>query len=324
MNAAFNSSAPFILHHYDGSPFSEKLRLILGFKKMAWQSVKVPVILPKPDVVALTGGYRKTPIAQVGADIYCDTALIARLIEARAPQPTLFPTTAPLAALLAQWADSTMFWTVIPYTMQPAGLAEMFKGLPPEVLKAFAADRAPFTKGIKRQTVADATVNLSQQLDSFEAQLADGRPWLLSDQAGDRAGDQASIADFSVAHCLWYVRRGGPAVSAITAQRVKVNAWLDRVLALGHGKPEPISSAQAVEMAAQAKGHAPTSVQAGMGFELGQTVTVTPTDYGMDSVAGSLVGLSADEVVLARSDERAGRVHVHFARHGFQIKGESA
>jgi glutathione S-transferase len=315
MNATSDSNAAFILHHYDGSPFSEKLRLILGFKQMAWQSVKVPVILPKPDVVALTGGYRKTPIAQIGADIYCDTALIARLIEARAPSPTLFPAAAPLAALVAQWADSTMFWTVIPYTMQPAGLAEMFKGVPPEVLKAFAADRAPFTTGIKRQTVADARVNLGQQLDSFEAQLADGRPWLM--------GDTASIADFSVAHCLWYVRRGGSAVANITAQRVKVNAWLDRVQALGHGQPQAITSQQAIDSAAQAKAHAPTSVQAGLGFELGQAVTVTPTDYGMDSVAGSLVGLSADEVVLARSDERAGKVHVHFPRHGFQIKGES-
>jgi glutathione S-transferase len=320
-----NTSTNFILHHYDGSPFSEKLRLILGFKQMAWQSVKVPVILPKPDVVALTGGYRKTPIAQVGADIYCDTALIARLIEARAPPPlpSLFPAAAPLAALVAQWADSTMFWTVIPYTMQPAGLAEMFKGVPPEVLKAFAADRAPFTTGIKRMTVTDATVNLSQQLDSFEAQLADGRTWLMS----NKAGDQPSIADFSVAHCLWYVRRGGPAVAAITAQRVKLNAWLDRVLALGHGKPEPLSSAQAIEIAAQAKGHAPTSVQACLGFELGQAVTVTPTDYGMDSVAGHLVGLSSDEVVVARTHERAGlapvQLHVHFPRHGFQIKGAS-
>ena len=67
-----------ILHHYTTSPFSEKIRLILGFKQLAWKSVLIPSIMPKPDVVALTGGYRKTPFLQVGADIYCDTALIAR------------------------------------------------------------------------------------------------------------------------------------------------------------------------------------------------------------------------------------------------------
>ena len=61
---------------------------------------------------------------------------------------------------------------------------------------------------------------------------------------------------------------------------------------------------------------------AGAGFEPGQAVTVTATDYGMDPVAGGLVGLSDVEVVLRRSDERAGTVHVHFPRAGFQIKQE--
>ena len=154
----------FVLHHYDGSPFSEKLRLILGFKGLAWATVKVPVIMPKPDVTALTGGYRKTPIAQVGADVYCDTALIARVIDRLAPTPPLYPAGAPLAPLLAQWADSTLFWTVIPYTMQPAGLSAIFAGVAPEVVKAFAADRAPFTAGLRRQTPADAAANLARHL----------------------------------------------------------------------------------------------------------------------------------------------------------------
>ena len=66
--------------------------------------------------------------------------------------PTLYPASAPLAPLLAQWADSALFWTVIPYAMQPAGAAAIFAGVPPEGLKAFAADRAPFSAGIVRRT----------------------------------------------------------------------------------------------------------------------------------------------------------------------------
>ena len=58
--------ADLILHHYATSPFSEKLRLIMGYKKLAWKSVIIPQILPKPDLVALTGGYRKTPVLQIG------------------------------------------------------------------------------------------------------------------------------------------------------------------------------------------------------------------------------------------------------------------
>ena len=44
------------------------------------------------------------------------------------------------------------------------------------------------------------------------------------------------------------------------------------------------------------------------------------TDYGADPVGGLLAGLSREEVVVRRNDERAGAVHVHFPRIGFQIK----
>ena len=104
-----------VLHHYPVSPFAEKARLMLGFKRLAWKSVQIPLIMPKPDVVALTGGYRRTPILQVGADVYCDTALIARVLEELAPAPSFFPqgdTYAVQAA--AQFADTTLFWNTVP------------------------------------------------------------------------------------------------------------------------------------------------------------------------------------------------------------------
>ena len=80
-----------ILHHFEASPFSEKIRVIFGFKRIAWQSVLIPRIMPKPDLVPLTGGYRRTPVMQIGADIFCDTQIITREIERRFPEPTLFP-----------------------------------------------------------------------------------------------------------------------------------------------------------------------------------------------------------------------------------------
>ena len=82
-----------ILHHYARSPFSEKVRLVLGMKRLHWKSVDVPVMMPKPDVVALTGGYRRTPFMQIGADIYCDTALMCRVIDRLQPEPALQPAT---------------------------------------------------------------------------------------------------------------------------------------------------------------------------------------------------------------------------------------
>ena len=35
-----------VLHHYAMSPFSEKVRLVLGMKRLRWRSVTVPVVMP--------------------------------------------------------------------------------------------------------------------------------------------------------------------------------------------------------------------------------------------------------------------------------------
>ena len=302
-----------IFHHYPNSPFSEKIRLIFGLKHLAWRSVLIPVILPKPDVVALTGGYRKTPVLQIGADIYCDSALIARVLDQIQPLPGLYPATAPLAVPLAQWADSTLFWAAVAWVLQPAGAAALFDNPTPEAMKAFAADRAGMSGGARRMTLTDATVQLKTHLAALDAQLEQGGPFLL--------GAAPTIADFAVAHTLWFIRRAPP-VAHILAPHAALGAWLDRQLAIGHGNSARMGGADAVAVAAAAVGHAPVSDEPGLGFAAGQAVTVAAIDTGPDPVAGSLVGLSADSVVIRRTDARAGTVQVHFPRFGFQIKKE--
>ena len=302
-----------ILHHYPMSPFAEKVRLMLGYKQLAWRSVLIPPVMPKPDVVALSGGYRKTPILQIGADVYCDTALIARVLEARQPSPTLYPAAAPLAVPLAQWADGTLFWAAVSWAMQPAGAAAILGTQPPEVLKAFAADRAAMRANAPRLALGDATAQLKQHLSAIAAQLQQGGPWLF--------GDAPCIADFAVGHCLWFIRLAKP-VAHLLDDYPPIGPWLDRLFAIGHHSAAEMSSADALGVAASAGTHAPTIVEPGLGFEAGQAVTVAATDYGVDPVTGTLVGLSLNESVLSRSDARAGTVHVHFPRFGFQLRAD--
>jgi len=303
-----------ILHHYGNSPFSEKIRLILGFKKLPWRSVQIPAIMPKPDVLALTGGYRKTPFMQIGADIYCDSALMARVIDRLQPEPALYPTHQPLAVPLAQWADFTLFWSAVTWAMQPAGAAVMLGSAQPEVLKAFAADRAAFTAGMRRNSLADATVQLKAHLAALDTQLRQGGPYLF--------GAQAGIADFSVYHSIWFIRRATPVAGLLDAYPALLS-WADRLASCGHHTHQDLSSADAVALAAASGAHAPCAVASGMGFEAGQAVVVQAADYGTDPVTGTLVGLDEHEVVVQRHDERAGTVHVHFPRFGFQIKKEA-
>ncbi len=306
--------ADLILHHYPGSPFSEKVRLILGFKGMAWRSVIVPVVLPKPDVLALTGGYRRTPFMQIGADIYCDSALMCRLIDGLQPEPPLYPPgTSGLADIVAQWADSSLFWAAVPYTMQPAGIVHVLKGATPEMLKAFGADRAAMNPNLRRPTLADGAAVVQTYFARLENLLGDGRPFLL--------GALPCIADFSAAQSVWFMRLAPPVATVLDAFP-RLAGWYQRVAAFGPGTFSKMSSAEAIGVAAEGQ-HAPLSFTPEVGLAHGDAVSVTPTDYAHDAVAGTLIGLSADEVVVARNDERAGTLHVHFPRIAFQIKPQT-
>ena len=301
-----------ILHHYPGSPFSEKVRLILGYKGLGWHSVIVPVILPKPDVMALTGGYRRTPFLQIGADIYCDTASMCRVIDDLQPDPPLYPAAhAGLAEIVAQWADTAFFWTAVPFTLQPAGVGHVLKGATPEMLKAFGADRAAMNPNLRRATVADGGAALHTYLKRLESMLGDGRPFLL--------GALPTIADFATVQSIWFLKLAPPVSEEALAAFPKLGVWYGRVTAFGHGTLEKMTSAEAIARAAAAT-PVPLAFSAEPGLEQDLPVTVTPTDYAHDPVEGRLVGLSRREVVVARTDERAGTVHVHFPRIGFQIK----
>ena len=301
-----------ILHHYPSSPFSEKIRLIFGHKKLAWRSVIIPMIMPKDDVVALTGGYRKTPILQIGADIYCDTALIADVLEALHPAPTLYPEeNGAEARIVAQWADSTLFWAMIPHVMQPQGLRELFGTAPPEHIQAFAADRKAFRGSAPRMMPAEATGALGVYLGRLEAMLADGRPYLL--------GPVPTIADFSAYHSLWFIRRA-PSLATILEDRPHLHKWMEHVKGIGHGSSTEMSSAEAIERAnaaIPAVTSAPFADTHGIGP--GERVTIAATDYGTDPVTGELVMSTPTEIALTRSDPRAGDVVVHFPRIGFQL-----
>lgn len=305
-----------ILHHYDASPFAEKARLMLGFKQLSWRSVDIPRIMPKPDLVALTGGYRKTPVLQVGADIYCDTALIARRLDAEKATPALFPEGQEfVAASFAQWVDSQIFQHAVSLVFQPESVAVRFGKLPPEAVKAFVADRAGLFSGgsATRVPVEVAKHNWPSLMGRVEQQLAR--------EAGDFLFGEPSIADFSLAHCLWFLK-GTPVTAPLVDAYPNVSAWLGRVLGFGHGASSAMSAEDAIAIAREATPAALPDepfVEPNV-LTVGQRVQIAATDYGVDPVEGELVFAGAEELILRREDDRAGTVHVHFPRLGFAIK----
>lgn len=305
-----------ILHHYDASPFAEKARLMLGFKQLSWRSVDIPRVMPKPDLTALTGGYRKTPVLQVGADIYCDTALIARRLEAEKTTPALFPEGQEFTvASFALWADAVVFQHAVALVFQPASIAVRMGKLPPAAQQAFAADRAALFSGgtASRLPLEQAKLQWPALMARLEQQL--------SREEGDFLFGEPSVADFALAHSLWFLK-----ATHVTAPLVDdypaVAAWLGRVLGFGHGASSALSAEEAIAIAREATPAAlpEGDVSASLGLALGQSVKVAATDYGVDPVAGELAGVTDESIILRREDERAGTVHVHFPRFGFRIE----
>ncbi|KPW54061.1 Glutathione S-transferase [Pseudomonas caricapapayae] len=304
-----------ILHHYPTSLFAEKARLMLGFKGLTWRSVTVPSIMPKPDLTALTGGYRKTPVLQIGADIYCDTALMARRLEREKPAPAFYPQGQEFAvAGLAAWADSVLFLHAVSLVFQPESLAVRFAKVPPEAAKAFVADRSMLFNGgtASRPPVEQVKHQWPTLMSRLELQLSHG---------GDFLFGVPSIADFSVAHTLWFLKQT-PVTAPFVDDYPSVSAWLGRVLGFGHGTSSDLSSADAIEVARNAA-PAPLPDETFVdpnGFKAGDKVAVSAVDYGVEAVEGELVFTGREELILRREDERAGVLHVHFPRMGYRIE----
>ncbi|GAC1632333.1 MAG: glutathione S-transferase family protein [Nevskia sp.] len=307
-----------ILHHYPLSPYSEKLRAVLGFKKLAWKSVITPVMLPKPDLLPLTGGYRKAPVMQIGRDIYCDSALMLRVIDRLAPNPPLAP--GPLRASCAAFAqiEQTLFFAAVSTMFQPAGLKALIERLGADGMQQFAKDRtALFTGGSAVRPGPDyGKVHFLPLMNALDLQLQSA-PFLL--------GAEPTLADFCMFHPVWFIR-GNPGVAGTLAPFKALLAWFERIRTLGHGRSSEISGAEAIAIARAASGGQPFDgpVLEPDGLKLGMRVQVSATDYGTDPVVGTLVHASAFELAVKRSDAQAGEVVVHFPRAGFGIAPAAA
>ena len=301
----------FILHHYPASPFSEKVRVAFGLKQLGWKSVEVPNVLPKPDLMPLTGGYRKTPVLQIGADIYCDTQIMMMEIEKRSPEKPLLPVGQEgEARAIAMWIDRNIFWAAVGVVMGAIG---------DKLPEAFVRDRSDFSgrsfDPARLKAAAPAAREQTYAHLAFaEEMLRDGRPFLL--------GAAPSLADCALYNPVWFlqVRMGQGDQPSPLDRLPKIVEWSRRMKALGSGKPTPMTGAEALDVA---KAATPLATKVDdkdpSGLKAGQKIGVTPDDTGKVPVTGELVGLSSDRVSIKRTDERVGDVVVHFPRAGFVL-----
>ena len=303
-----------ILHHYPQSPVTEKVRVGLGIKKLAWRSVEIPRIPPKPELMPLTGGYRRTPVMQIGADIYCDSQCILREIDRRHPEPTYYPGGGyGLPWALNEWASGELFNQTVAIVLGAA-----VDELPPD----FAADRGRLYFGPDydlNRVALDLPHIIAQvrgQLGWLDQRLSHGRDFIL--------GDIPGLPDAAGYHLVWFLRGRWEGANEFLEQFPALEAWEQRVAAIGHGDISDMDAGEALEIARDAESATPEQGddQDPQGLAPGQDITVTPLGDGGDpSVSGTLRYVDRETVAIMRHDKRVGDVCVHFPRVGYRIAG---
>jgi len=295
-----------ILHHYDTSPFSEKVRVMLGVKGLSWRSVIQPVIMPKPELIPLTGGYRRIPVMQVGADVYCDTQVILAEIEARHRKPDVIRG-ADWAVNL--WADRLFF---------QATVAVVFGEIGDAVPAEFIADREKLSgRPFDMAAMKVAAGPMKAQWRAHAAWIERGLG--STDFLG---GSTPSLSDIAAYMNVWWLGRAAPSSAASLLQGLtKTLGWRERMRALGHGRRSEMTGAEALQAATAASPGkpAPSDPADPSGLKPGDAVLVRADDYGRDPVEGRLVTVNAERITIARECGELDVVNVHFPRVGYLL-----
>ena len=302
------NSNDLILHAYDASPFTQKTLRMLGLKGCNYYSVETPMILPKPDLVCVTGGYRGTPVLQIGSNVYIDNQRIATELESRFPEPSLFARhNEGLYLSMVNWSD----------TFFRAGLHMVIALQSQQWPEEFLADRkALFSKLDFEQISADvnyAKAQLRANAALINMQLADGRMFI--------GGDAPSLADIHAFAIPWFTRAAMPEVNTLLADLEHLPAWEQRVADIGEGTRKPIDAEQAHTVARESVAVYENRIDAiePGNFQVGQQVTVRPDDAERGAVSGQLQILCSDEIVITHKNEKVGEVAVHFPRLGHRV-----
>ena len=185
----------------------------------------------------------------------------------------------------------------------------------------FLADRGPLYFGPDfdidglTAAMAGALVQLRAQFGWMDAQLADGRDFML--------GARPGVPDAQCYYLVWFLRGRYSGGEALLAGFPHLLAWEQRMAAIGHGRPVEVSPGDALDIAREAMPATSERADPGdpQGLTPGAAVAVAPEGVeGVPAVEGRIVALAPDEIAILRTDDRVGEVAVHFPRVGYRVE----
>ena len=301
-----------ILHHYWPSPFAHKIRLALGLVDTSWKSVEIPRVPPKPLLMPLTAGYRRTPVLQNGADIYCDTQNIVRAISELTATSSLLPTRQRGQIMaFTDWVDGAVFNLAARVILTSA-----LDTAPPEFIQDrgglyFGPNWTP--EGLKAQ-LPGVIRQLAAHLDSINQGLPDTGGYLT---------ESLSYADVSIAYVAWFIRGRWDVGPEFLSQFPSIERIERNVHEQSTDRHEELSAESALMTALQAESIAPRGVEAqiGSGLNEGMQVLIRPQAETSDPpIIGRLRYLDRVRVSIDHQDPQVSDVVVHLPVAGYQIQ----
>jgi glutathione S-transferase len=297
-----------ILFHYPMSPYSEKLRLALGIYRRQWLSFEVAAFPPRPLLNRLTGGYRRIPVLQLGAHLYCDSRLAIRALRSAAPR---YRNGLSEDQALCRTAEEVIFFSVIASAPPRGVIWHLMKEVGIISLPGFLRDRA--TMMTQATVKPPSRAHARDQIKRFTAELAQ-----RLDSQDFLDGSEVGLTDLCCYHPLWMAAKLNK--SFVETLPDFVSQWMARIRQFGHGTPSIAS--ESLVRAAIDRDRQEVSAQRieVMPFERYQTIDVAPSDYARDAVQGQLIKLDSLEIIIRRPFEETGRLYLHFPREGFDVR----
>ncbi|KAG1449651.1 hypothetical protein G6F56_008583 [Rhizopus delemar] len=314
------SNPSIILHWYPFSPFAQKIAWALNYKKVDYKQVLISHVEPRPERRPLDSGYRRTPIVQIGNHTYCDTKLIFDELERRFPEPSFYPagphgeSTEALGKSLGRWLDSDLFMSLLTQlpgdALDDAFLEDRTVVFKRDLDRSVLKSKAPFLLPTLK-----ADLELLQKL---VAQLSkNGNKWALGT-------DALSLLDLHVAMSTWMASNllGNDWVKENFGMlNAHLKKTLDCVKAEEVGSKVTIDAKEAIEIAKRETSETVEAKHDGsLPIQLGNVVSVTPTDTGVVPSVGKLIYSTLDETIIEHKDDKYGTtVYIHFPVIGYIV-----
>ena len=300
------------LHHYPQSPIAEKIRMVFGMMEQEWQSVQIPRIPPKPLLMPLTGGYRRTPVLQIGADIYCDSQSIARrLCNLQAGHRAYQPAEKGLEHIFGVFGETVLFNLTVRVILTSS------MGVAPE---EFIQDRASlyfepgWTVDEMKNTLSSTLLQLQSTFDLINDHLLAHGPYMN--------GQQPSYADAVIQHCVWFLCERWDGGENLVKPFEAICRNRELITAIGHGSPTELSAEQALQIAKDHIPHSPKGIFFNYlgGLTQGQMVSIRQHGTTSDpDVTGILRYLDNSTIAIDYEHPDIGLVAIHFPVLGYQI-----